>query len=150
MLDSFKESVSQLYIVTSFRSRDLTVYIVLSAFTANLVAYKIKTSIDSTFVHVSLRKRLLIAGCETANRLYCWCCSLVSRMWNSQQTVLLVLFIGSRMWNSQETVLLVLFTGQQDVKQPRDCIGGALYWSAGSETANRLYCWCCLLVSRMW
>jgi hypothetical protein len=54
------------------------------------------------------------------------------------------------MWNSQKTLLLVLFTGQQDVKQPTDCSVGAVYWTARCETANRLFCWCCLLVSRMW
>jgi hypothetical protein len=32
----------------------------------------------------------------------------------------------------------VLFTGQQDVKQPTDCTVGAVYWSPGCETANRL------------
>jgi len=51
--------------------------------------------------------------------------------------------------------LLVLFTGQQDVKQPTECIVGSVYWleceaanrlvgsvywSAGCETTNRMYC----------
>ena len=120
------------------------------------------------------------AGCETPNRLYCGCCLLDIRLWNNQQAVFLVLFtcqqdvklltdpivgaiywtagwlyswrclLDSRMWNSQQTVLLVLFTGQHDLKQPTDCIVGAVYWTAGCETANRLYCLCCLLVSRMW
>jgi len=44
------------------------------------------------------------------------------------------------MSNSQQTLLLVLFTGQQDIKQPTDSIVGAVYWTAGYQTANRHYC----------
>jgi hypothetical protein len=46
---------------------------------------------------------------QTANRLYFWCC-----------------FLDSRMSNSQQTLLLVLFTGQQNVKQTTDTIVGAV------------------------
>jgi hypothetical protein len=63
--------------------------------------------------------------CQTANRLYCWCCSQDSRMSNSQQTLLLMLIIG-----------------QQNVKNPTDTIVGADYWKAECQKANRLYCWC--------
>jgi hypothetical protein len=41
------------------------------------------------------------------------------------------------MGNSHQTVLLVLFT-VQDLKQPKAFIVGAVYWTAGCETANRL------------
>jgi len=37
---------------------------------------------------------------------------------------------------------------QQNVKQLTDFIVGAVYWLAEWETANRRYCWCCLLVSQ--
>jgi hypothetical protein len=72
------------------------------------------------------------AECQTTNRHYCWCCLLDSRMSNSQQTL-----------------LLVLFTGQQNVKQPTDTLVGNVYRTAVCQTANRRYCWCCLLDSRM-
>jgi hypothetical protein len=65
------------------------------------------------------------AECQTANRHYCWCCLQDSRMSNSQQTLLLVLFIG-----------------QQNVKKPTDTIVCADYWKAECQKANRLYCWC--------
>ena len=32
------------------------------------------------------------------------------------------------------------------MKQPKDCFVGAGYWLAWCETANRLYCWCWLLL----
>jgi len=47
--------------------------------------------------HLEIVEYLLVnwlAGCETANRLYCLSCLLLSRMWNSQQTLLFVLFTG--------------------------------------------------------
>jgi len=80
------------------------------------------------------------------------------------------LIVGAVYWLAEcqttNRLLLELFTGQQGVKQPSDLIVGAVYWfagcdpltdfifgavywSTGCETANRLYCWCCLLVSRM-
>ena len=44
-----------------------------------------------------------LAGCETANTLYCRSCWLVSRMWNSQHTLLSVLFTLA---NKQEVPLV--------------------------------------------
>jgi hypothetical protein len=124
-----------LWLCPAFSSRDMTMCLVLSAFTTNLITYhKTKTDLYTTHLCISEGERVYWwAGCETANRLFCWCCLLV---------------IG--MWNSQQTVLLVLCTGEQDVKQPTGCFVGAVYWLTGCETANRLFCWCCLLVSMMW